>query len=301
MRGAAAILAVVVLLLGSSIEPFAWGFDVHRFITDRAIDLLPETIRPFYQKHRAFIVERSVDPDLWRNAGWAEEPPRHFVDLDAYGRPPFGELPREYDRAVEKYGREFVERNGTLPWRAAEIYGQLRRNFELQKKGVPGYSLENIKFYSALLAHYVEDGHVPFHAVLNYDGQLTGQHGIHSRFETELVLRNLKDLRLAPPAVVPVTDARTYLFDVLQTSFPHVETILAADKAAVAGREEYDDAYFGVLYRDTRPIVEQRLSAAISGVASAIAGAWEAGGRPALPLDPPRENRKVRRAPKPEA
>ncbi len=301
MRGAAAILAVVVLLLGSSIEPFAWGFDVHRFITDRAIDLLPETIRPFYQKHRAFIVERSVDPDLWRNAGWAEEPPRHFVDLDAYGRPPFGELPREYDRAVEKYGREFVERNGTLPWRAGEIYGQLRRNFELQKKGVPGYSLENIKFYSALLAHYVEDGHVPFHAVLNYDGQLTGQHGIHSRFETELVLRNLKDLRLAPPAVVPVADARTYLFDVLQTSFPHVETILAADKAAVAGREEYDDAYFGLLYRDTRSIVEQRLSAAISGVASAISGAWEAGGRPVLPLDPPRETRKVRRAPKPEA
>jgi hypothetical protein len=297
MRGAAVFVAVVVLLIGTSVEPSAWGLDVHRFITDRAIDLLPETIRPFYQKHRAFIVERSIDPDLWRTAGWDEEPPRHFVDLDAYGRPPFSELPREYDRAVERYGREFVERNGTLPWRAGEIYGLLRRNFELQRKGVPGYSLENIKFYSAILAHYVEDGHVPFHAVLNYDGQLTGQHGIHSRFESELVLRNLKDLRLAPPPLVPVADARTYLFDVLQSSFPHVETILAADQAAVAGRDEYDDGYFGLLYRDTRSIVEQRLSAAISGVASAIAGAWEAGGRPALPLDPPRENRKVRRAP----
>jgi len=297
MREAAAVLIVVVLLLGTSTEPSAWGLEVHRFITDRAIDLLPDAIRPFYQKHRAFIVERSVDPDLWRNAGWAEEPPRHFVDLDAYGKPPFGELPREYDRAVERYGREFVERNGTLPWRASEIYGQLRRNFELQKKGVPGYSLENIKFYSAILAHYVEDGHVPFHAVLNYDGQLTGQHGIHSRFETDLVLRHVKDLRLAPPPVVPVTDARMYLFDVLQASFPHVETILAADKAAVAGRDEYDEGYFAVMYRDTRPIIEQRLSAAIGGVASAIAGAWEAGGRPVLPLDPPRENRKVRRAP----
>jgi hypothetical protein len=47
--------------------------------------------------------------------------------------------------------------------------------------------------------------------------------------------------------------------------------------------------------RETRPIVEQRLSAAISAVASAIVGAWEAGGRPALPLDAPREVRKVRR------
>ena len=88
---------------------------------------------------------------------------------------------------------------------------------------------------------------------------------------------------------------RSYMFDVLQASFPHVEAILRADKAAVAGRDEYDDAYFELLYRDTRPILEQRLSAAITGVASAIVGAWEAGGKPALPLDPPREIRKVRK------
>ncbi len=188
-----------------------------------------------------------------------------------------------------------MHRNGTLPWRASEIYGQLKRNFELQKKGVPGYSLENIKFYSAVLAHYVEDGHVPFHAVLNYDGQLTGQRGIHSRWETELVMRNIKDLRLAPPPVAAVSDARTYMFDVLQASFPYAAKILQADKAAVAGRDEYDDEYFRLLYRDTRPILEQRLSAAISSVASAIVGAWEGGGRPTLPLDPPREIRKVQK------
>jgi hypothetical protein len=295
MRVSAALVLVVALLLVGSARPDAWGFEVHRFITDRAIDLLPDLIRPFFQKHRAFIVERSVDPDLWRNAGWDEEPSRHFVDLDAYGRPPFGDLPRDYDRAVERYGAEFVQRNGTLPWRAGEVYGQLRRNFDLQKRGVPGYSLENIKFYSAILAHYVEDGHVPFHAVLNYDGQLTGQHGIHSRWESELVTRNLAGLQLAPPPVVPVTDVRTFVFDVLQASFPHAETILKADKDAIAGRDEYDDVYFEQLYRDTRPILEQRMSAAISAVASAIVGAWEEGGKPALPLDPPREIRKVRK------
>ena len=299
MRAFAPVVLVVALVLVGSARPGAWGFDVHRFITDRAIDLLPDPIRPFFQKHRAFIVERSVDPDLWRNVGWDEEPQRHFVDLDAYGRPPFVDLPRDYDRAVERYGAEFVQRNGTLPWRTGEIYGQLRRTFDLQARGVAGYSLENIKFYSAILAHYVEDGHVPFHAVLNYDGQLTGQHGIHSRWESALVVRHLTGLRLTPPPVVPVTDMRTYMFDVLQASFPHADTILRADKAAVAGRDEYDDAYFDLLYRDTKPILEQRLSAAISAVASAIVGAWEAGGRPALPLDPPREIRKVRRTPAP--
>lgn len=295
MRTAACVLTLLAAGLALPARPHAWGLDVHRYITGRAIDLLPPEIKPFYEKHRAFIVERSVDPDLWRTAGWGEEPPRHFVDLDAYGAPPFGALPREYDRAIETFGRDFVERNGTLPWRASEIHGLLRRNFELQKKGVPGYSLENIKFYSAILAHYVEDGHVPLHAVLNYDGQLTGQHGIHGRWESELVRRYLGEITLAPPPVVPMSDARSGMFAVLESSFPHAATVLAADKAAAAGRDEYDDEYFSLLFRDTRPILEERLSLAVTAVASAIVGAWEAAGKPALPLDPPREIRKVRK------
>jgi hypothetical protein len=290
----AAVLAALVVLPA---RPAAWGLDVHRFITDKAIDLLPDAIRPFYQKHRAFIVERSVDPDLWRVAGFEDEPPRHFVDLDAYGRPPFAELPRDYDRAVERYGEEFVRRNGTLPWRAAEVHGQLRRAFEDQARGGRGYALDNIRLHSAVLAHYVEDGHVPFHAVLNYDGQLTGQHGIHSRWESELVMRTVKSLTIAPPPVVPVVDVRTFMWTVLEQSFPHAETILASDKRAVAGRELYDDGYFAILDADTRPIVEARLSAAVSAVAGAIVGAWEAGGKPQLPLEPRREPRRINRTP----
>lgn len=295
MRATAALPLVVALVLFGPVPARAWGFDVHRLLMDRAIDLLPDAIRPFFQKHRAFIVERSVDPDLWRTAGWTDEPPRHFVDLDAYGQPPFAGLPRDYDRAVEQYGADFVQRNGTLPWRVSEIYGQLTRNFELQKKGTPGYSLENIKFFSAILGHYVSDGHVPFHAVLNYDGQLTGQRGIHSRWETDLVLFNRDALRIAPPPLTRIDDPRAYMFEVLQASFPLAAVILKADKAAAAGREAYDDEYYGNLFAETRPILEQRLSAAASGIASIIVSAWEAGGRPDLPLEPKRELRKVPR------
>ena len=78
-----------------------------------------------------------MDPDLWRTAGWVDEPPRHFMDLDVYGPPPFSALPRDYDRAVERWGREFVDKNGQLAWRTAEIYGQLQRAFEGQKKNTP--------------------------------------------------------------------------------------------------------------------------------------------------------------------
>ena len=36
------------------------------------------------------------------------------------------------------------------------------------------------------LGHYVADAHVPLHTSLNYNGQLTGQKGIHAFWESRL-------------------------------------------------------------------------------------------------------------------
>ena len=269
----------------------AWGYDVHRFITGRAIALLPPEIRPFFEKFRNQIVEHSIDPDLWRTAGWEEEPPRHFVNMDAYGPHPFKQLPRDFDAAVERYGREFVLENGTLPWRTEEIHGKLVEAFTQKAP----YARENIKFFSSVVAHYVADGHQPFHAALNYDGQLTGQRGIHSRFETELFERYQDRLRIAPGPLAPIASPRECMFDVLTTSFPLVQSILDADRAAVAGREIYDDQYFEQFFARTRPILERRLADSISSAASFITDAWQKAGRPAVPVDELRAPRKVRR------
>ena len=78
-----------------------------------------------------------------------------------------------------------VQKNGLLPWRVEEMYGKLVRAFA-DVKAERGYARDNVKFLSAVMAHYIGDAHVPFHAVLNYDGQLTNQQGLHSRFESEL-------------------------------------------------------------------------------------------------------------------
>jgi hypothetical protein len=273
----------------------AWGFDVHRLIAERAIALLPGELRPFYQKHRAMFIEHAIDPDLWRSAGFEEEPPRHFVDLDAYGPHPFTALPHDYQEAVSKYGVEFVTKNGTLPWRAQEIFEKLVKAFEEAGGPDAGYAPDNVKFFSSVIAHYVADAHVPFHSALNYDGQLTKQWGIHSRFESQLVLRYLPKLRLNPTTIPPVTDVREFVFATLTNGFPSVERVLAVDRKAAAGREEYDNQYFAQLYAGAGPIVERQLSAAISGVAGVITGAWQRAGRPALPVEPRRVNRKIRR------
>jgi hypothetical protein len=291
MRHLGIFTLVLIAVSGSPRPAAAWGFDVHKFIMARAIVLLPPEIRPFFQKYEPSIVERAIDPDLWRTVGWLEEPPRHFVDMDAYGPYPFKALPHDHAEAVKRYGAAFVEKNGTLPWRAEEIYKKLVEAFTQKTP----YARDNIKLFAPVLAHYCADAHQPFHAALNYDGQLTGQWGIHSRFETELFERYQSRLQLAPVSPQAITSSREFMFDALTASFPYVQAVLDADKAAVAGRELYDDAYFEQLFGRVKPILEKRLSDSIAGVAAIINAAWVEAGRPALPLEAPRTPRRVRR------
>lgn len=286
-----------VLIVCMPVPTRAWSFEVHRLIAERAIALLPVDIRPFYEKYRTTFVEHAVDPDLWRSAGFEEEPPRHFVDLDAYGAPPFSALPHDYNQAVGKFGQEFVNKNGTLPWRADEIADRLVRAFSDMNRPDPGYAYDNVKFFSSVLAHYVADAHVPFHAALNYDGQLTQQWGIHSRFESQVVVQYLPQLRIAPRSVPPVKDVREAVFRWLIDGYSQVAPILAVDRKAVQGRDEYDRRYFDQFFAGTRPVLERQLSTAIADVAAVITGAWEEGGRPKMPLDAPRLVKKVRRDP----
>jgi hypothetical protein len=289
---------LLALCLAFPAPSFAWGFAAHKVIADRAIALLPEALRPLFEKHRALVVERSVDPDMWRNAGFETEPPNHFLDIDheAFGPYPFEGLPREYDAAVQKFGREFIHEQGLLPWRVQEFYGRLQRAFDsLGRPNPPAYVLTDLVYYAAILAHYVSDGHVPLHAVVNYDGQLTSQNGLHGRWEGELFERNQAQVRVAPAAAAPVTRPRDFMFEVLLASNRLAAGVLEADTRAATGREFYDDQYFAAFRTAQLPVLEQRLNQSITAVASIIAGAWEQAGRPAVPTELPRTPRRIRR------
>src|SRR3954463_13499404 len=101
MRKIASVALIAALLtLAPPARLSAWGFNGHKYIADRAIDLLPADIRPFFQKYRVTIVEHAIDPDTYRTVGWTAEPPRHFLDMDSYGPFPFTALPHDYNAAV---------------------------------------------------------------------------------------------------------------------------------------------------------------------------------------------------------
>ena len=295
---AATAVAAVVSMLPVSLQ--GWGMEVHREITRRSLQGLPPALKPFFAAQRDFIIEHTVDPDLWRVVGLegerGNEDPNHFLDIDGLDDPPpFKNVPREWPAFLAKYGAERANRAGRLPWRAEDIYKSLVARFREIAKGTPVYAADNARYLTAVLAHYIQDAHQPFHAVANYDGQLTNQRGIHSRFETELVLRNLGAIAWTPVAIRPIANFREFMFETIVTSASLTKEVLDADRQAAAGRELYDDPYFAAFFASARPVLDRRLNEAASALASAVVAAWTEAGQPVLPAAKPPEPVRIRR------
>ena len=298
MRPVFAVVVATVVLAPVTLG--GWGMEVHRRLTMHAIDALPPELKSFFAIQREFIAEHSVDPDLWRvvdlRTERGSEEPNHFLDIDGLDEPrPFTNVPREWTKYVARYGLDRANKMGRLPWHTDDIYQKLVAMFGAIAKGTPPYAPDNARYLAAVLAHYIEDAHQPFHAVVNYDGQLTGQRGIHARFETELPLRNWESVKLAPAAVRPIDNMRDFIFETLVTSESLVSQVLDADRRATAGREFYDDGYFAAMFKELRPMLERRLSESASAVVSAIVSAWSAAGRPVLPVNRPATPQPIRR------
>jgi len=293
----AAILLALLLMIPQPAH--AWGFSAHKFIVDRAIALLPAEIRPLFEQHRTEVVERAIDPDTWIIAGWEEERPHHFVDMDSpgFGQYPFTELPRDYTAALAKFGAAKMRDAGTVPWTTEEVYGSLRRAFEAYpRRGNFGPNAHlDVILFSAWMAHYVSDAHVPLHGVANYDGQLTQKWGVHSRWEATVFERYLNQLTIAPKPIAPIKDPRGFIFTALLQDYQLAQTVLKADRDAIGNRDVYDEAYYQAFFAANKSILEQRLNDSIAAVAAMIAGAWEAAGKPEMSPNLPSQPQRRRR------
>jgi hypothetical protein len=73
-----------------------------------------------------------------------------------------------------------------------------------------------------------------------------------------------------------------------------VDGLLEADRRAVEGRTEYNDAYYEAFFAAAKPVLERRTSEAMTAVAGVILGAWEQAGKPDLAKPLPRPVQKVR-------
>lgn len=264
-------------------EAWAWGFSAHRLVNRRAIDTLPPPLRELFEKNADYVAEHSIDPDLWRASGKPGEDPNHYLDMDAFGDP--RGIPRSEPEHVRRHGAG-APAKGRVPWRVAEVYAELVRAFRDRDAAA---ALE----HAAVLGHYLGDAHVPLHAVLNYDGQQSGQTGIHTRWEGTLFERFEAQLapRVAPGPAVARRDPVDLTFDTLLDSFDAAAAVLASDKALAGPRDyadtpeddRYPDSYYSALFVREEARMAARLARASQQIGALWLGAWEEAGRPAVP------------------
>ena len=154
----------------------SWGFLVHRTATQLAIYHLPKNLQSFFWENKGYVVKYSVRPDQRRNDDKTEGP-KHFIDLEPFGDSAAYKMPVDWNAAVAKYTQDSLEKYGYVPYWVINMQDKLTNAF---RKG----ERDSILFYATDLAHYIEDAHVPLHTSVNHDGQLTGQKGLHSLWES---------------------------------------------------------------------------------------------------------------------
>ena len=172
------IVLSIVMLTGFNSEVKAWGFWAHQRINRMAVFTLPHPMLLFYKSNIEYITEHAVDPDKRRYAVDGEAP-RHYMDVDHYGEYPFEMVPRKWNDAKAKFTEDTLQAYGIVPWHIQRHYYWLVEAFKAEDP-------ERILKASADIGHYIGDSNVPLHTTENYNGQMTGQKGIHGLWESRL-------------------------------------------------------------------------------------------------------------------
>lgn len=268
----------------------SWGFFAHHRINRLAVFTLPKAMAGFYKNNIDFITEHAVDPDKRRYVDSLEEP-RHYLDADHYGKAPFARLPQNWYDAVKKYSVDTLDKYGTVPW-------VIQNNYYWLVKAFKAHDTTAILKTSANLGHYIADACVPLHLTQNYNGQFTGQTGIHALWETRLpeLFSNSYNLYAGKARYIdnPLTEA----FRICRASFKCVDSVLLMEKKLNArftadkkyamvlrGNrkvKDYSAAYSAAYQQLLNGMVKRRMRSAILSVGSFWYSAWIDAGQPNL-------------------
>lgn len=288
VSGKVILLAFLLLVAQSS---FCWGFYGHRKINQLAVFLLPPEMVAFFKPHIDFLSEHAVDPDKRRYAV-KDEAPRHYIDIDHYGEYPYADLPRKWEEAVAKYSEDSLVAHGIVPWWIPVMQRRLTAAFK-DRDG------RRILKLAADLGHYVADAHVPLHASSNYDGQLTGQRGIHGFWESrvpELLAEKEWDFFIGKAGYIANVEAFTWM-RVLESARA-ADTVLAVEKQvsdrfpgdqkfAFENRHglttrQFSGSYTRAYNKALGGMIERRMRESVHAVASLWFTAWVNAGQPEL-------------------
>lgn len=272
-------------------ECFCWGFFGHRKINYHAVFLLPPEMMVLYKTQIDFLAEHSVDPDKRRYAV-PEEGPRHYIDIDYYGKYPYDNLPRKWSDAITKYTEDTLNKYGIVPWWLQTMLYRLTDAFKEKNQA-------KILKLSAEIGHYIGDSHVPLHANTNHNGQYTDQKGIHGFWESRVpelladkewdffigkaeYLKNPADFIWKRVLESAAASDTVLLYEKeLSLIFPGDQKFAFEDRNGVIIRQ-YSTAFTKAYDSKLRGMVERRMRQSIFAVASFWYTAWVNAGQPDL-------------------
>jgi hypothetical protein len=255
-----------------------------------AIFTLPKAMKGFYESNIDYITEHAVSADKRRYVD-STEAPRHYLNADHFGKKPFGVIPQNWYDALLKYSADTLNKYGTLPW-------TIENNYYYLVKAFKAHDTTAILNASANLGHYIADAHVPLHLTQNYNGQLTGQTGIHALWESRLPELFSKNYKLMPGKAKYVENPLAEAFKICRGSFRSVDSVLRFERilnksfqankkysAQTRGKKQvmdYSPEYAAAYSKMLKGMVQRCMGSAILSVGSFWYSAWVDAGQPDL-------------------
>jgi len=254
---------------------WTWGAATHHYIAQNYSKHLPAMMDGL-RVYDSIIDQKVNDPDI-RRSTTPGEAPRHFIDIDNYPEFLAGAMPHDRATLEAQYGATFVEDNGIVPWAVGEVVTTLTQQFQAHQWTEAATTIAD-------LCHYVGDATQPLHCTRNYDGQFTGNSGIHSRYETTMMSNHIADLQTPVMPVTYYANAVDALFGIVSGSWNGVNTVLQGDNTAkAASGGSFNTTYYTSLWNSTQTLTRTRVDSATVATASFVYTAWVDAGRPTIP------------------
>jgi hypothetical protein len=213
----------------------------------------------------------STDPNYDPN-----ESIRHYIDIDNYADfNSTSKIEQNYSAAVVKYGLLFINSDGTLPWATEVAFDSLRNSMER-------YDWAKAKQFAADLGHYVADGHMPLHITRNYDGQYTGNSGIHSRYESTMINAYSSQITYTGESISQIADVNQYIFDYIYANYKYKDSVLLADTYAKTFGNIGTTEYNAALWNKTKGYTTTLFKNGSHALSELIYTAWVQAGKPSL-------------------
>lgn len=261
------LLVLILIIIPFTNLNARWGWGAHRFINDKAVDHLPEDM-DFFQAHRHYLAEHAVDPDTDSDPG-----NYHYIDIDYYPEFFSGTLPHEWQAMIDLYGLPTMEDNGLIPWVIEWWIEALTLQLEDENWDVVWQT-------AAELGHYMADSHQPLHLTLNYNGQLTDNYGIHSRYETHMINPHLDEISFEDSTATYWENPLDSIFVYIEDIFPIVDLVMDADDRASAADPGRNTTYYNVMWEDLGDTTIWTLNRSAINLASVWYTAWMNAGSP---------------------